>query len=392
MEKIIRRIAVYFISFSLFLFLSTAVFAQNAPRKIIVFQESFINEVAQAAILKNFGATIIKPLKLINGMAVYLPPQAERALWNRIEVLRIDEDIQVKATVQTSGKPGKPSKPSQPPQELPWGIQRIGADLVWNRTTGEGIKVAVLDTGIDLDHQDLVSNIKGNINCINPRKSGDDDNGHGTHVAGIIAAINNQIGVVGVGPKIYLYAVKVLDRSGSGWLSDIIEGLDWCIKNGIQVVNLSLGASSGNQSFYDAIKKTYQAGIVIVAAAGNNGLSGGAVDYPAKYPETIAVSAVGQYTNGILYFADFSSYGPEVDICAPGVSIKSTYNNGFYETLSGTSMATPHVSGVAGLILSIKGPLSPDEVKACIENTAENLGIPIYQQGAGLIRADMATW
>ncbi|HOL21994.1 MAG TPA: S8 family peptidase [bacterium] len=392
MGKIIRRIAVSFISIFLFLFLSTIVFAQNAPRKIVVFQENFVNEIAQANLLKNFGVTIVKPLRSINGMAVYLPPQAERALLGRAEVLWIDEDLVVRATGKPSDKPGKPSKPSQPPQELPWGIERIGANLVWNRTTGAGVKVAVLDTGIDLDHKDLAGNIKGNINCINPRKSGDDDNGHGTHVAGIIAGLDNQIGVVGAGPGIYLYAVKVLDRSGSGWLSDIIEGLEWCVNNGIQVVNLSLGSSSGNQSFHDAISRTYQAGVVIIAAAGNNGLSGGAVDYPAKYPETIAVSAVGQYTNGILYFANFSSYGPEVDLCAPGVDIKSTYNNGFYETMSGTSMATPHVSGVAALVLSVKGPMTPDELKSWLKNTAENLGFNPYYQGAGLIRADMATW
>ncbi|MCM8763796.1 MAG: S8 family peptidase, partial [Candidatus Omnitrophica bacterium] len=210
------------------------------------------------------------------------------------------------------------------------------------------------------------------------------------HVAGIIAAINNTIGVVGVGPEIHLYAVKVLDKNGRGWLSDLIEGLDWCINNAMNIVNLSLGSSSDNQSFHDAIIKAYLAGLTLVAAAGNNGLTDGSVDYPARYSETIAVSAAGEYTDTTLYFADFSSYGPEIDIVAPGVDVKSTYYDGYYKILSGTSMAAPHVSGVAALVLQIKGPMLPEDLKNHLKNTAENLGWDIYQQGAGLIRADMA--
>jgi subtilisin family serine protease len=185
--------------------------------------------------------------------------------------------------------------------------------------------------------------------------------------------------------------VKVLDRNGSGWLSDLIEGLDWCINNKMHIVNMSLGSSSDNQSFHDAITKTYRAGLVQVAAAGNNGLRDGSIDYPAKYPETIAVSAVGQYSDGSLYPAYFSSYGPEIDLTAPGVSIKSTYNDGYYKTLDGTSMAAPHVSGVAALTLAVKGPMTPDDLKTHLKNTAENLGLDTYEQGAGLIRADLAT-
>jgi subtilisin len=394
MKNLIKRIGQSCLIANVVLgFITLSLFAQppdGGPRKIVVFQEEFVNEAAKITLLRNFGAVIIKPLGLINGMAVYLPPQAERILLGRPEVLRVDDDLVISAIGKPVEAPGK-SKPSQPSQELPWGINRIGADLAWNRTTGLGIKVGVLDTGIDLDHPDLMSNIKGNVNCINPRKSGDDDNGHGTHVAGIIAAVNNQIGVVGVGPEIYLYAVKVLDRNGSGWLSDLIEGLDWCINNKMHIVNMSLGSSSDNQSFHDAITKTYRAGLVQVAAAGNNGLRDGSIDYPAKYPETIAVSAVGQYSDGSLYPAYFSSYGPEIDLTAPGVSIKSTYNDGYYKTLDGTSMAAPHVSGVAALTLAVKGPMTPDDLKTHLKNTAENLGLDTYEQGAGLIRADLAT-
>ena len=390
--------------------LTISVYAQqpdNAARKIVVFQEDFVNEADQSALVKEHGAEKIKHLRLINGMAVRLPPQAESALLREAEVLRIDDDLIIQASDRPddSGKPdnnqgSSPLPAPQPAEVLPWGADRINADAVWPlasstfNATASGIKVAIMDTGIYLKHPDLQSNIKGQVNTINPTKSANDDNGHGTHVAGTVAAIDNDIGVIGVGPDISLYAVKVLNRNGSGWLSDLIEGLDWCINNKIQVINMSLGASSDNQSFHDAIIRAYEAGIVEVAAAGNNGATNGLVDYPARYPETIAVSAVGKNTNGSLYFASFSSSGPQVDLAAPGVNINSTYNNGYYKSLSGTSMAAPHVSGVVALVIAIKGAIMmPDDMKAYLKSSGRTEylpGLTSYQQGAGLVRADLA--
>ena len=217
------------------------------------------------------------------------------------------------------------------------------------------------------------------INTINPRKSFDDDNGHGTHVSGIIAAADNTIGVIGVGPGIYLYGVKALSQAGTGYLSDLIEGLEWCINNRMKVVNMSLSSSSGNESFQEAIAKTYAAGIVLVAAAGN---SGSVVEYPAKYPETIAVSAI----NNMDQFAYFSNYGPEVDITAPGVDIGSTYRGGTYKNLNGTSMAAPHVAGACALKLAKTPGLTPDNIKTMLAASAEVLpGLSRDQQGAGLV-------
>ena len=365
---------------------------QGPPRRIVVFDKTFVNEAAQEALLGDFGAVAVKPLVLINGMAVYLPPQAEKALQNRSEVLRVDDDLVITAHVKPA-KPDKPDKPDPTPppaQELPWGIDRINADAdgVWVTTTGFGVRVAILDTGIDLDHLDLQNNIKGNVNFINPRKSANDDNGHGTHVAGIIAAIDNKIGVIGVGPEISLYALKVLDRKGNGWLSDLIEAIQWCIDNDMEVINMSLGASVDNPSFHDAIAGAYDAGIIQVASAGNNGEFGGAISYPAKYLETIAVSAVDEHDE----FAYFSSYGDEIDLTAPGVAINSTYNDGGYKSFDGTSMAAPHVTGVAALVivLQTEGSLSPDEMKTHLMDTSEDLELEDYQQGAGLVRADLA--
>jgi len=353
---------------------------QGAPRKIVVFDYLFVNEPAQQALLERFGGTTIKPLPLINAWAVYLPAKVEAAVRVRAEVLRIDDDVVIKAIGQPAGRLARPKPPQPPPAEqLPWGVNRIDADLAWATSTGDGVKVGIVDTGIDLDHPDLMANIKGQVNCINPLKTGDDDNGHGTHVAGIVAAIDNDIGVIGVAPKADLYAVKVLSRTGSGYLSDVIEGLTWCINNGMQVINMSLGTSSDVQSFHDAIIAVDGAGIVQVAAAGNTGAG---VIYPAKYDEVIAVSATDQADN----LATWSSRGPEIDLAAPGVSIYSTYKGGSYTTLDGTSMAAPHVAGTVALMIAKGRDLS------YIFATADDLGDPGQDPyyGYGLVDAEEA--
>lgn len=394
-RKLTSEITILLIVFVLFGFSSQSsdISPSEHPRKIVVFKEQFNKEADQDALLNNFGALKIKRLALINSMAVHLPPQAEKTLKKRDEVLRIDEDLVLYALEKKAA--GKP-KPPQPPQELPWGIDRIEADWAWQITKGSAIKVAILDTGIDLDHPDLQDNIIGNVNIIKPNKDGDDDNGHGTHVAGIVAAVNNEIGVIGTGPEIFLYAVKVLDKKGRGWLTDLIDAIDWCINNNIQVINMSFGSPNDNPSFHEAIFKAHQAGITLITSAGNNGEIGGSIDYPAKYPETIAVSAVDQYGN----FASFSSYGPEIDLTAPGVDIKSCYIDGSYEIMSGTSMSAPHVTGIVALILTSTlmpgydtdgdGSWDPEEIRTKLKDSAEPLSLLPFQQGAGLARADRA--
>lgn len=359
--------------------------SQAAPekmvRKIVVFKSGVLNEQARDNLIERFGGVKIKNLDLIGGKAVLLPPSAEAALVNNNAVLRVDDDVEVYALERPVLNSIKP----QQAEVLPWGIDRIDAEKVWGITTGDPVKVAIVDTGIDLKHPDLQANIKGGYNAINPRKTANDDNGHGTHVAGTVAALDNEAGVIGVGPKIDIYAVKVLNAAGSGYLSDVIEGLDWAVANGMQVVNMSLGTSTNVRSFYDAITRANQAGIVQVAAAGNN--YGGLVDYPAAYPEVIAVSATDK-NNTIAYF---SSVGPEVDLAAPGVSIYSTYKGQTYKTLNGTSMASPHAAGTAALVIDVGkcGACTPSEVQQRLETTAQDLGVSgkdnLY--GSGLVNA-----
>lgn len=362
-------------------------------RKIITFKND-VSDAEKDMLLGQANAASIRHLTNDRNAVALLDAKGAEKLKSDPSVLRVEDDVIAFALgkVEAAGK-GAPA-PVQPAEVLPWGIDRIGAPSAWSATmtvptTGAGIRVAVIDTGIELAHSDLSLNIKGSYNAINATKSANDDNGHGTHVAGIIGALDNTIGVVGAAPAVDLYAVKVLNRNGSGYISDIIEGIDWAIAHNMNVINMSLGASSDVQAFHDAVIRAHDAGIVVVAAAGND--SGGAVNFPGAYPEVIGVSA----TDSNNTVASFSSVGPEVDLAAPGAAIYSTYKGQTYRTLNGTSMASPHIAGGAALLLSVpakcdtdlSGACSPDEVKARLETTALDLGALGHdnQYGAGLL-------
>ncbi len=354
---------------------SVAVADEGNNRKIVVFKDG-LSDTIKDEIISLAGGAKLKKLDLINGKAVRVSKTGVEKLKAHPSVVRVDDDVEVFALAQV----------------LPWGVDRVDAELVWpSSNTANPIKVGIIDTGISNSHPDLKANIKGGVNTINLSTSWTDDNGHGSHVAGIVAALNNTIGVVGVGHAADLYSIKVLNRRGSGYLSDIIEGIQWAISNNMQVINMSLGTSSNIQSFHDAVIAADNAGIVVVAAAGN---SGGAVIFPAAYPEAIAVSATDQ--NNII--ASFSSRGPEVDLAAPGVSIYSTYKGTSYTTLSGTSMAAPHVAGVAALVLNtpvglydanVNGRWDPIEVRAKLQAAATDLGTAGFDNlyGFGLVNA-----
>lgn len=261
-----------------------------------------------------------------------------------------------------------------------WGITDVKAPSAWvSGYTGKGVKVAVVDTGI-APHDDLV--VAGGTSEVSYTTSYADDNGHGTHVGGIIGAENNGIGIVGVAPDADVYAVKALDSQGSGYLSDVIAGIDWAITNKMDIVNLSLGTTTDSLAMQQEVDTAYNSGILVVAAAGNDG---GAVNYPAKYSSAIAVSAVDS-TNTI---ATFSSRGPEVEVAAPGVNILSTYINNQYATMSGTSMATPMVTGELALIKQANPTASSSTLRNTLATQVLDLGIAgrddLY--GFGLIQS-----
>ena len=366
----------------------TPALPSELQRKIIVFEKdtsgaernAILGTLAEKRIKRLHRAIDADVLKNLNASDI-------AALKRNPKVVRVDDDVTVFALRKPGGDPV-----SAAAQVLPWGIDRIDAELVWpTGNTANPIKVGVIDTGISLTHPDLAANIKGGYNAIRPWKNANDDNGHGSHVAGIIAAVNNSSGVVGAAHQADLYAIKVLNAGGSGYLSDVIEGIEWSIANGMRVTNMSLGTTADIESMHEAVRRANAAGIVQVAAAGN---SGGAVIYPAAYPEVIAVSATD--SNNVI--ASWSSRGPEVDLAAPGVSIYSTYKGTGYKTLSGTSMASPHVAAAAALLLNDpigsndtngSGGWDPDEIQTRLQSTATDLGAggfdPLY--GWGLINA-----
>ena len=323
----------------------------------------------------------------LKGFVAVIPAARLQEVKDDPRVAFVNEDRLVHASATSS---------NQPVQGVPTGVQRLNAPA--NANTGAGIGVAVIDTGISLAHPDLSANIVANVNCVNSKKNGDDDNGHGTHVAGTIAALNNAIGVVGTAPGAKLAAVKVLSANGSGTWSQVICGIDWVTANAakynLKVANMSLGGVGANDNncgltnrdaLHKAICRSRTAGVTYVVAAGNDGANAAAT-VPAAYDDAvITVSALadsdgkpGGLGAGTSYgpddtFATFSNYGSVVDLGAPGVNILSTWLNGGYNKISGTSMATPHVSASAALYVKSHPGSTWTQVRDGLKAMAEPL-------------------
>lgn len=471
---------------------------------------------SEQALVRGAGGEVYWQFGMVKALAARITPRAADAMARNPRVAYIELDGLVHALEQT----------------VPWGVDRVFGDEeysfpTWAGSTGSGVGVAVLDTGISTTHPDL--NVAGGRHfytiTTGPPQSRlrddgnyEDGHGHGTHVAGTIAALDNDIGVVGVAPDVVLYAVKVLDDSGSGSISAIVAGIEWAVNNGIPVLNMSLGGSTYSQTLEAACDAAYAAGHIVVSSAGNEGNPDGTEDnvgYPAKYDSVIAVAASDINDQR----ASFSSTGPAVELIAPGAGVLSTipwtdensltvdgasyqanyienaartnesgvtaelvdggratgtnpawsgkvvlvergdisfydkvmnvqnsggvaaviYNNepgNFFGTLGdgsssnipavslsqedgqwlvgnrlgtdgtvvsvydpntpgydsweGTSMASPHVAGVAALVWAANPDLTNVEVRAILQGTAESLGLPWNHQGYGLVRADLA--
>lgn len=368
--------------------LHSPVFAASSDlvpnRYIVVFKDEVADPEAESDDLKRFhhlvkGAVFRHALK---GFAATIPPGKLKEIQSDPRVEFIAQDRIFHTMVQT---------PST-------GFDRVNAEVSTSagRTglridNGQPVDVAVIDTGIDLTHPDLAPNIGGSVNFVNPAKDGNDDNGHGSHVAGIIAAVNNGNGVVGVAPNARLWAVKVLNASGVGLTSTIIAGIDWVTasrttlgREPIEVANMSLGGIGFDDGFcgrllndplHRAICRSVAAGVTYVVAAGNSSANANSFS-PAAYREVIAVSALadsdgrpGGLGPSTPFGADdtlarFSNFGSAVDLIAPGVNILSTYSGGGYAVLSGTSMAAPHVTGAAALYIAAHPTATPAEVQA----------------------------
>lgn len=260
-----------------------------------------------------------------------------------------------------------------------WGIGRVGADKVWESGSGNGITVAIVDTGIQISHPDLSSNVTPGYDFVNNDTSAVDDNGHGTHVAGIVASAMNGVGNVGSSYSASLMPIKVLNESGYGYLSDVAKGIYYAADNGARIINMSLGTDYDSDTLKEAVQYAANKGVLLVGAAGNS--YGAPCSYPAAYSSVICVVATDQDNK----LAGFSNVGGE--LAAPGVSNYSTYVNSSYTKLSGTSMASPHVAGSAALIMSVCTDCSSSEAREILRNTATDLGTVDYDIifGYGLV-------
>jgi subtilisin family serine protease len=356
---------------------------------------------AEQTLVYSFGGKIKYTYNIIPAIAASVPETAIKGLLNNPRVTMIEPDVTIHAI--------------DAELDNSWGVKHIGASIVHSSgNKGNGIKVAILDTGIDYTNPDLQGKYIGGYDFVNGDGDPMDDNGHGTHVAGIIAALDDNdpdSGVVGVAPDVEIYALKVLDANGNGSFINVIAALDWVCGDSetppiAQITNNSYG-STANPGYLVkwAFDLSYSLwGVLHVAAAGNSGNesgTGNSVEYPGKFTSVIAVAATDQNDNR----ASFSSTGPDVELAAPGVYINSTCTawldgsvydgdgtkNG-YAVLSGTSMASPHVAGTAALVMAAYPNWTNAQVRAQLRDTADDLGAsgPDTWYGWGLVDADEA--
>jgi subtilisin family serine protease len=303
-----------------------------------------------------------------------------------------------------AAKTGQPASSPLSGQLALWGLRAIKAEAAWDVTAGSGdVLVATIDTGVDMTHEDLIGNLdtKDALNLVERNSPVDDDFGHGTHVAGIIAAVgNNNTGVIGVAFRTHVLPIRVLGVDGTGSSYDTVAAIEYAVSHGAKVINMSLGSPDHSSIEAEAVKAAIAAGVVLVAASGNEATDGNYQEYPASYTGVVGVAAVGPD----LKRATFSNYNSHVTVAAPGVDILSTIpmrmsqdRSKAYGYLSGTSMATPMVSGVAALIISQHPTWTSAQVTRQLQVTARHLapdgddsnGGNVYF-GAGLVDASQA--
>jgi len=334
-------------------------------------------EESDVALVEEYGGEIYGQLRVIPVVAAFMTPEAAGMLAEHPAVRYTEPDVPIYPVGQA----------------LPWGIDRVFDDEeypfdTWGISTGQDVAVAVLDTGIDGNHEDLPG-LAGGTNVYEPYNPWDyDADGHGTAVAGVIAGLDNGLGVVGVAPGVTLYSVVVTDGFGgsAGIVRQGIEWVVWEVEAFIPIISMSLGFPEGVQgldTLEAACDFAYEQGHLLVAAAGNDASS---VAYPAAFASVMAVSA----SNDVDSFWGVSNRGPEIELIAPGVDIPTTQPSDQYGESTGTSFSCPHVAGVAALIWAAYPALTNDQVRGILRNTAEDLGLDSWYQGYGLVRADSA--
>jgi len=376
---------------------SAAGLASGSPAEKVEVNIGYTGVRGQAAAEK--AADSVSRRFGFDAITAELPRKAAKGLANNPNIRYVEENGQMHAIdpVESSGGPPGSCDPypdckksddgGSTGQTLEWGVDRVDGEVAHaNGETGNGADVAILDTGIDSDHPDLQANLgtgKAYATCSGCNEAWDDDNDHGTHCAGIAGADDNSEGVVGVSTEATLHAVKVLDSQGSGSFSDIAAGVEYVANQGWDVASMSLGASSGSSALKDAVQYAQSKSVLMVAAAGNSGPCSDCVGFPAAYSEVVAVSSTASDDT----LSSFSSTGSEVELAAPGSNIRSTIPGG-YDTFSGTSMACPHVSGAAGLLMA--NGASAADARSTLKSAAEDIGLGSNESGSGLLDAAAA--
>ncbi|RKN86018.1 peptidase S8 [Paenibacillus ginsengarvi] len=307
--------------------------------------------------------SVIQPIKIIHAISCSL--KAGSFSLRHPSIRHIEEDIAIRVHSSHARYMQSSVAPRQSDSAIPWGVRQIRSPEAWKETRGSRIRIGVIDTGIDYSHPDLRGRISRGINLLNRALLPADDNGHGTHISGTIAASNPESGIVGVAPYAIIHPVKAFDHNGTAYVSDIVLGIDWCVRNRMHIINMSFGMKNRSKSLQDAVRSANRMGIAVVASSGNEGKVS-SIDYPARFSQVISVGATTSHKK----IAPFSNRGRSIDLYAPGDKIKSTWLNHKYMELSGTSMATSHVSGVIALMLAIKPGLSPAEIKSMLQKTS----------------------
>jgi subtilisin len=377
----IRRLII----FSALLFLPFSASAAPPPVKEYIIGFHHLSSAGETARVLKKQNRLKKSMKRLPVLSAILEESEAQALRQDPRVAYVAENLWLQAIDPRYSEEYASS----------WGVTHIGSRLAHEAGyLGKDVHIAILDTGIDYTHRELVSRYNGGDNLVYPDTSDpmdDNSSSHGTHVAGVIAAALNAEGVVGVAPQAYLYGVKVLDGSGSGSIGLILEGIDWAMDNDMDIVHMSLGfpgegiGEEERLAICNACDNAYAAGLLLVASAGN--ANGGAAYYPAACTSVIAVNATREDES----FAAFSARDARIELAAPGLSILSTARGDQYAVLSGTSQAAPHVTGVAALLFAAEPARTNEEIRLLLQQTAIDLGPVGRDAEFGFGRVDAAS-
>ena len=385
MKRVVLLVAGVF-----FLFLGIGNARENyVADEVLVKFTSGVESIRAQELNSDLGCTIVEKIARINVFRLRIPPSTTvadmiAAYMEKADVEYAEPNYFVHALSVI---------PNDPYYGLQWHLPKIKAGEAWGETKGSSnVTVAVLDTGMDLSHSDLDEQVVGGYDFVNNDGEADDDNGHGTHVAGTIAAeTNNGEGVAGISWHAKIMPVKVLDEAGEGTHETVALGLIFAADNGARVINLSFGGEESSAVMSEAINYAYGKGCVLVAGTGNSG--SGVVLFPARHNNVVAVGASDEednWCNASIWGEGFgSNYGPGIDVVAPGNNIVSTYPGGSYAVGSGSSMATACVSGMAALIISGKPQLGNSTVRDIITRTSDDLMEPGWDEYTGYGRINL---